>query len=38
MRAGEQVAAGQAVGRIHSLEHPEREPELLLAPLDGVIA
>jgi N2-acetyl-L-2,4-diaminobutanoate deacetylase len=38
VRAGEQVSGGQAVGRIHSLEHPEREPELLLAPLDGVTA
>lgn len=32
------VAAGQLVGRIHSLEHPEREPEPILAPLDGVTA
>jgi N-alpha-acetyl-L-2,4-diaminobutyrate deacetylase len=32
------VTAGQLVGRIHSLEHPEREPEQILAPLDGVTA
>jgi predicted deacylase len=32
------VAAGQLVGRIHSLEHPEREPEPILSPLDGVTA
>jgi len=32
------VTAGQLVGRIHSLEHPEREPEPILAPLDGVTA
>jgi N-alpha-acetyl-L-2,4-diaminobutyrate deacetylase len=32
------VSAGQPVGRIHSLEHPEREPETILAPLAGVTA
>ena len=32
------VTAGQLAGRIHSLEHPEREPEPILAPLDGVTA
>jgi len=32
------VSAGQPVGRIHSLEHPEREPETIVAPLDGVTA
>ena len=32
------VTAGQLVGRIHSLEHPEYEPESILAPLDGVTA
>jgi predicted deacylase len=32
------VRAGQPVGRIHSLEHPEREAETLVAPLDGVTA
>jgi predicted deacylase len=35
---GDAVRAGQTVGRIHSLEDPEREPEQLLAPLDGVTA
>jgi predicted deacylase len=35
---GGAVRAGQLVGRIHSLEHPEREPEELVAPLDGVTA
>ena len=32
------VTAGQLVARIHSLEHPEREPEPVHAPLDGVTA
>jgi predicted deacylase len=32
------VSAGQVVARIHSLERPEREPERVLAPLDGVTA
>jgi N-alpha-acetyl-L-2,4-diaminobutyrate deacetylase len=35
---GESVAAGQPVGRIHFLERPEREPETIEAPLDGVVA
>jgi predicted deacylase len=34
---GEAVTAGQAVGRIYSLEHPERAPETIEAPLDGVV-
>jgi N-alpha-acetyl-L-2,4-diaminobutyrate deacetylase len=34
---GESVTAGQAVGRIHSLEHPERTPETIEAPLDAVV-
>ena len=32
------VSAGQVVARIHSLEFPEREPEPVYAPLDGVTA
>ena len=35
---GEPVAARQPVARIHSLEHPERDPEPILAPLAGVTA
>src|SRR5205823_4471978 len=35
---GDSVSAAQPVARIHSLEHPEREPETVLAPLDGVTA
>jgi predicted deacylase len=35
---GEPVAAGATVGRIHSLEHPEREPAPIVAALDGVTA
>ena len=35
---GEAVSAGQPVARIHSLEHPDREPDPILAPLDGVTA
>jgi N2-acetyl-L-2,4-diaminobutanoate deacetylase len=34
---GETVTAGQTVGRIHSLEHPERDSEPIDAPLDGVV-
>jgi predicted deacylase len=32
------VEEGQLVARIHSLEHPEREPESVYAPLAGVTA
>jgi predicted deacylase len=32
------VRAGEVVGRIHSLEHPERAPAEIVAPLDGVTA
>ena len=35
---GDPVAAGQTVGRIHSLEHPEREPAPIVAALDGITA
>ncbi len=35
---GDPVEAGQPAGRIYSLEHPERPPEPILAPLDGVTA
>jgi len=34
---GEDVAAGQPVGRIHFIERPDREPELIEAPLGGVV-
>jgi predicted deacylase len=34
---GETVSAGQPLGRIHSLERPERQPESIDAPLDGVV-
>ena len=34
-RAGRRPA--QPVGRLYSLEHPEREPETIEAPLDGVV-
>jgi predicted deacylase len=35
---GDAVTAGLPVARIHSLEHPDREPDPILAPLDGVTA
>jgi predicted deacylase len=35
---GDAVEAGQPVGRIHFVERPEREPELVTAPLAGVCA
>lgn len=35
---GDPVVAGQPVARIHSLEHPERAPEPIAAPLDGITA
>ena len=35
---GERVDVGQPVGRIHFLERPDREPELIEAPLTGVVA
>ena len=34
---GEPVEAGQPVGRIHSLERPERGPELVVARTSGVV-
>jgi predicted deacylase len=34
---GESVSAGQPVGRIYSLEHPERALETIEAPLDAVV-
>jgi len=33
--AGESITAGQPLGRIYSLEHPEREPAAVEAPLGG---
>jgi len=35
---GDPVAAGQPVGAIHFVERPERPPEIVEAPLDGVVA
>jgi N2-acetyl-L-2,4-diaminobutanoate deacetylase len=35
---GENVAAGQPVGRLHFLERPDREPETVDSPLAGVVA
>jgi predicted deacylase len=35
--AGESVVAGQPVGRIYSLEHPEQEPVTVEAPLDSAV-
>lgn len=35
---GDPVAAGQPVGRLHFIERPEREPEVIEAALDGVVA
>lgn len=34
---GQRVEAGQPVGRIHFLERPDREPEVVLAKNDGVV-
>ena len=34
---GQSVTAGEPVGRIYSLEHPEREPTTVEAPLDSVV-
>jgi predicted deacylase len=34
---GTPVSAGQAVGRIHFIERPDREPETIEAELDGVV-
>jgi predicted deacylase len=33
---GDEVKAGEPVGRLHFIERLEREPEVVLAPLDGV--
>ena len=35
---GDAVSAGQPVGRIHFIERPDREPEVIEAPLGGVLA
>lgn len=35
---GETVAPGQPVGRIHFIERPDREPDVIEAPLGGVVA
>lgn len=35
--AGDRVAAGQPVGAIHFMERPDRLPEIVTAPLDGVV-
>ena len=34
---GDAVAAGQPVGQIHFLERPDRQPEPVVAPSDGVL-
>ena len=34
---GQEVRAGETVGRIHFLERPDREPEPILARTDGVV-
>jgi N-alpha-acetyl-L-2,4-diaminobutyrate deacetylase len=36
--AGEVVAPDQPIGAIHFMERPDRAPEVLTAPLDGVVA
>jgi N-alpha-acetyl-L-2,4-diaminobutyrate deacetylase len=33
---GDEVRAGQPVGQIHFIERVDREPEIVLAPLDGM--
>lgn len=35
---GDAVAAGQPLGRLHFLERPDRTPEVIEAPRDGVVA
>jgi predicted deacylase len=35
---GDRVSAGQPVGLIHFIERPDREPEVVEAPLDGYCA
>ena len=32
------VTAGQPVGAIHFIERPDRAPEIISAPLDGIVA
>jgi N-alpha-acetyl-L-2,4-diaminobutyrate deacetylase len=34
---GDRVEAGEAVGRIHFLERPDREPEVVRAAIDGIV-
>ena len=34
----ETVAAGQPIGAIHFMERPDRPPEIIEAPRDGVVA
>jgi predicted deacylase len=36
--AGERVAADQPIGAIHFMDRPDRPPEVVAAPLDGVVA
>ena len=36
--AGDEVSAGQPVGLIHFIERPDRAPEVVESPLDGVCA
>ena len=34
---GDQVTAGQQIGQIHSLEHPDRPTEPVIAQSDGIL-
>ena len=34
---GTRVSAGEPIGRIHFIERPDRPPEVIEAPLDGVV-
>ena len=37
LEPGERVAAGQPVGRLWFMDKPERPPELLRSPVDGIV-
>ena len=34
---GQRVAVGEPVGRMHFLERPDREPEVILSKTDGIV-
>ena len=34
---GQRVEVGEPVGRIHFLERPDREPEVILSKTDGIV-